>query len=235
MIDIRNGDAYEGLKTIKDKSVNLIMIDPPYIIEHIDGTALGREIEFLKEIKNNKDGFLDGYDIEKYHTEFKRIQPFLNMYIFCNVKLLNKLICFYSQFENLSLDILVWHKPNAIPIVKCHYKRDLEYCLFICENCASLKANAETGSKLHTENCQFYKETKHPTEKPLKWIERLLLNSTNKGDLVLDCFSGSGTTAVACKRHDRNFIGFEIDKEYYEMSLKRLNNGVIKPLFENLI
>ena len=60
------------------------------------------------------------------------------------------------------------------------------------------------------------------TQKPLKLIERLVLASSDKGDVVLDPFMGSGTTAEASQIHNRNYIGFEIDDEYYNKSLERL-------------
>lgn len=228
-IKIENCDAFDGIKQIADNSVNLIITDPPYIIPSMDGFEEFGNKCFSKELKNKPQNFFEGYDIAKMHEEFVRIQPFLNLYIFCNIKLLKELICFYKDY---SLDILVWHKPNAIPACNLHYMRDLEYCVYICENRKYLFNSVATSSKLHQENCQHYKETTHPTEKPLRFIERLLCNSSKKGDLVCDPFSGSGTTAIACKTHDRNFIGFEIDRDYYEMSLNRLKQGVIKPLFE---
>lgn len=62
----------------------------------------------------------------------------------------------------------------------------------------------------------------HPTEKPVRLLERLLLLVSKDGDVVLDPFSGSASTAVACMNTNRNFIGFEIDEEYYDMSIKRI-------------
>ena len=62
----------------------------------------------------------------------------------------------------------------------------------------------------------------HPTIKPLELVKRHLLHSTNENDIVLDTFMGSGTTAVACKELNRNFIGFELDKRYYEVACNRL-------------
>ena len=64
----------------------------------------------------------------------------------------------------------------------------------------------------------------HPTQKPLKLFECILQDYTNEGDLILDCFSGSGTTAVACHNLKRRFICIEKDKDYYEASVKRLED-----------
>jgi DNA modification methylase len=67
----------------------------------------------------------------------------------------------------------------------------------------------------------------HPTQKPVKLFERIITASSNKGDVVLDPFMGSGTTAVACKQLGRNFIGFEISQEYVDIANKRLEQGVL--------
>jgi len=69
----------------------------------------------------------------------------------------------------------------------------------------------------------------HPTQKPTRLLERLLALVTKEGDLVLDPFSGSASTAVACINTNRHFIGFEIDKEYYDLSIKRLNDILKTP------
>ena len=67
-------------------------------------------------------------------------------------------------------------------------------------------------------------EWQHPTIKPLELVKRHLKHSCKAGDTVLDCFMGSGTTGVACKMLDLNFIGMEINKEYFEIAQKRINS-----------
>lgn len=64
----------------------------------------------------------------------------------------------------------------------------------------------------------------HPTQKPLKLFERCVYMGSNEGDIVLDCFSGSGTTAIACHRLKRNFICIEKDPDYWKASVKRLED-----------
>ena len=66
------------------------------------------------------------------------------------------------------------------------------------------------------------KKWKHPTIKPLPFIENLIINSSMEGDTVLDCYCGSGTTLVGAIKTNRNFIGFEIDKNYYEIAKQRV-------------
>ena len=65
---------------------------------------------------------------------------------------------------------------------------------------------------------------KHPTEKPEELVQWIIKSSSNKNDLVLDCFMGSGTTAAVAKKLNRNFVGCEIDKKFYKYSLERLKS-----------
>ena len=85
--------------------------------------------------------------------------------------------------------------------------------------------NPQLGFTDVWDDIDFYKERKtriHPTQKPLELIDRLVLASSNPSDVVLDPFMGSGTTAVSCILNDRSYIGFELDKDYYNLSTERL-------------
>lgn len=75
-------------------------------------------------------------------------------------------------------------------------------------------------------------EMVHPTQKPVEVIEKLITDSTKEGDLVLDCFMGSGTTAVAAKKLNRNFIGYEIQEKYIEIAKRRLKQVDLELTFK---
>ena len=89
--------------------------------------------------------------------------------------------------------------------------------------------NTQLGITDVWDDINFYGETDrfHPTQKPLKLIERLVLASSNENDIVLDPFMGSGTTALASQNNKRKYIGFEVDDEYYEKSIERLTRTQI--------
>lgn len=236
-IDIKNCEAYEFLKTIPDKSINLIVTDPPYIFSRDNfKTTFGKKElivtkKHFKGIDSKKQNFMYGFDIDTYFAEFKRIQAFLNAYVFCNQKLLYALMS-YAENNDIAYEIMVWVKNNPLPAYKYHYMLDLEFIFYICEDKSLLLIdNYDDARKIFNTNIGTYKETEHPTEKPLSIVKTLIKNSSRVGECVLDCFSGSGTTAMACKELDRNFVGCELDKHFYDMSLKRLNGGVIKSLF----
>lgn len=82
-----------------------------------------------------------------------------------------------------------------------------------------------TKSKYYISPCNKSDKDKfeHSTIKPLAFVQNHILNSTNEGDIVLDPFIGSGTTAVACKNTNRNFLGFEISEKWWQVSVDRLN------------
>lgn len=96
-----------------------------------------------------------------------------------------------------------------------------------------VKPTYERGKTVYvsTINKEDKKKYKHPTIKPCNIIENFILNSSNEGDVVLDTFSGSGTTCVCAKKLNRQFIGFEINEEFYKISVDRLNEDEQLKLF----
>lgn len=103
---------------------------------------------------------------------------------------------------------------------------DIEYCLYFREPGVKLNDGYELKSKWYKSsiNKSDKDKYKHPTIKPLELVKRHLLHTTQKNDIVLDCFSGSGTTCVAAKDLGRRFIGIEINPEYHKISMDRLNS-----------
>lgn len=153
----------------------------------------------------------------------------VNMYIFCSrtqmLTLLN-----YANKNNFSWNLLTWHKTNPIPTCNNKYLNDTEYIVFMREK------GVQVFGSYHTKKSYFItsvnkKEKQlygHPTIKPLDIIENLIVNSSQENDTVLDCFMGSGTTGVACKKLNRNFIGIELDENYFNIAKERINNIVRK-------
>lgn len=137
---------------------------------------------------------------------------------------LGKIINYYEN-KKCNIDVLCWHKDDPIPMCGNSYLSDTEYCIFAREPKVPLFGEVNTKRKFYVSHCNRedkYKY-KHPTIKPLQIIKNLIINSSKEGDLILDCFSGSGTTCVASKELNRRFIGIEIEPEYHKISLDRLN------------
>jgi len=129
----------------------------------------------------------------------------------------------------VAVDAIVWQKPDPLPLnAKTKFLNAWETAIV-----GKRKGTYWGGFAIH--NVFNYQAPKgknriHPTQKPLKLIERLIELATKKGDLVLDPFMGSGTTAVACIKLERNFIGFEISQKYCKLARKRVDDAP-RPLF----
>lgn len=234
MIDtITLGDAYKLIKEIPDKSVDLIVTDPPYEFGsriHESGILKGRHNNYCDEISGNN---LDkGINIEIL-DEFVRVLKKINCYIWCNKEQIYNYLTYFVKERKCNYEFIIWAKENPIPFCGGHYLKDKEYCLYFWETGVNVSITYKTGktvyvSKTNVEDKKIYG---HPTIKPINIIETLILNSSERGGIILDPFSGSGTTARAAKNTNRHYIAFEINKDYYETSLKRLREGTQVKLF----
>jgi len=180
------------------------------------------------KIKNRKEIEHLSYGIDyEILNELDRVMKKINIYIWCSKKQIRKLLQHYEE-KQCNIDIITWHKDNVLPTANNTYLNDTEYCIFAREKGVKVYGEVATKNKFyitHT-NVLDKKKYKHPTIKPLTIIKNLIINSSNEGDIILDCFSGSGTTCVGAKELNRQFIGIEIDPEYHKISLDRLN-GVL--------
>ena len=113
-------------------------------------------------------------------------------------------------------------KTNPIPAYNNHHLSDLEYIIMIREKGSYFSKHKEIDDyrKFYLTSC---KRRIHPAEKPIELLERFIKVSTKENDIILDPFMGSGTTGVACKQLDRNFIGIEMDSNYYNIAERRIN------------
>lgn len=134
---------------------------------------------------------------------------------------------FFIEEKQCAFELLTWNKTNPTPSTNNTWLPDIEYCLYFREK-GEVKYNDgyELKHKWYTSPLNVDSKNKflHPTVKPLELVKRHLLHTTQANDLVLDCFLGSGTTAVACKDIGRRYLGFEINKKWYDIAVNRLNN-----------
>ncbi len=124
-------------------------------------------------------------------------------------------------------DVIRWVKPNPMPRNTARrYVGDFELAIWAVKDGGKWTFNKTEGSSYLRPiyKCPSVSSAKrlHPTQKPLKLIEDILKVHTNENDVVLDLFTGSGTTAEACLKNNRIFIGSELDKDYYEKAMERL-------------
>ncbi|MDR0675724.1 MAG: site-specific DNA-methyltransferase [Elusimicrobiota bacterium] len=146
----------------------------------------------------------------------------MNLAIWTNKYLLLEYLQFARQ-NNYNKEIVLWLKPNAIPLCGTRYKSDKEYCMVIKEKGATFNSGLRHSlyGTYWIEDIN-HKTTLHPTEKPLQIFKKLILVHTKENDTVLDMFCGSGTTGIACIEWKRNYILIEKNEKYYEMAKKRL-------------
>ena len=241
---IHLGDCYELIKQIPDKSIDLVYIDIPYLYEmggagqselskrkHINKLDLqGAETKYLKE-KNMLNAFNDYQNITNginysIFEELCRVMKGINIYIWCSKMQILDIMKFFVEEKKCNFEILTWCKTNPIPTANGTYLSDIEYCLFFKgKGTPKLNDGYELKSKFYVSQINQSDKSlfKHPTIKPLDYVKRHILHSTQPNDIVLDCFCGSGTTCLACKETKRKYIGMEIDPEYHKIAVNRLN------------
>lgn len=229
MIDIKdienqiiNADCMDILKQLPDKCIDLVLTDPPYLYKSLGGKGSFLE-QNVKKISNDLNDIKDGFDIDAVFTEFKRLTKKFNLFCFCSNSQISSIMNWGEKNKYIT-NLLIWHKPNVAPFANGVWKQDCEFCVHIRESGAYFEGKAEIKNKVITLPTVSSKWG-HPTEKPLKIIERYLTLGSAENDLILDPFSGSGTTAIACHNLKRNFICIEKDIDYYNASVERLKNA----------
>lgn len=222
---IIHADCMDILKQLPDKCIDLVLTDPPYLLDNNGGVGMGKFAE-RKLIKLKHINWIsEDFDYVSIFNEFIRICKPLNLYIFCSNKQISRTMEFFEQ-KGYPTTLLVWHKINAVPLVNKKYHDNAEFIICVrdkgsCFNNLSVAEKSKIISMPYPNN----NNRLHPTEKPAKLIELLLRTKSNENDLVLDCFSGSGTTAIACHNLNRRFICIEKDEDYYKKSVERLENA----------
>jgi len=242
---IIQGDCIEEMKKLPDNSVDAIITDPPYMISQ-KGKSIGRKSLSNKNWKRNMDikldfGDWDNYDTEKEFFDFTErwfkecariLKPKGWIYIFFDKQKTGYFDLLLSKKYGIKgRTIFAWIKSNPVPSFrKVNWLSASEFIWVGSKGDCKLKnflQQKEMHNNITTPNKSSYGKTKHPTEKPLILIEKLVKVNTNEGEIILDPFLGSGTTAVACVKLNRNFIGIEKEEEYIKIAEAR-----IKPFME---
>jgi site-specific DNA-methyltransferase (adenine-specific) len=208
-----HGDCLELLSTIPDGTIDLIITDPPYTTPTI--TAFGR-----KKDKNYADFSIQESFIRCLKFEFERIlKCAAPIFMFCDDKYYPQIFKVFYTWH--STQMLIWDKKR-IGMGKPFRKR---HELIFYANRKTMEYNRTNGITHYPtilECPPVVKNKLHGAQKPVELIEQLILGFSKEGGTVLDCFMGSGTTGVACKNHNRNFIGIELNEKYYQISKERI-------------
>lgn len=229
---IEQGDCWELLKRLPRRSVDLVITDPPYeIVAGGAGGAFGADKRNYHEAYASLDAKQErvsgikcnGFDFSILE-ECCRVLKKINIYVWCSKLQLRKLLEFFED-RGCVTDVLCWHKTNPTPTCNNTYLSDTEYLVFAREKGVKVYGSYATKKKYYVTptNKADKKLYGHPTIKPLDITQNLVINSSQEGDIVLDPFLGSGTTAVAAIQTGRRYIGFELDPNYFEIAQKRIN------------
>lgn len=220
--DLYLGDCLEKLRTMPDKSVDLAILDPPYIFQSLGGGGWSKDKnKTAGHYFGDIESLADGMDMAVL-DEVLRVLKATNVYIWGNWEAVKGYMAYFNDKE-VNTTLLCWHKANPPPLCGNGYLKDTEYCLFARGQGVKLYGGyKDHGTFWNTPLNMADKERYgHPTIKPLDIIRTMVRNSTREGDVVLDPYMGSGTTGLACVMEDRQFIGCEINPEYYAIAKRR--------------
>ena len=210
---------------LEDESIDLIITDPPY------KTITGGDSDGINS-KRPK-GMLDGnrklfkyqkLEIKSWMSELNRVlKNSSHCYIFTNALNMKEMLNESEKAGFKLHNILVWEKNNCTP--SQYYMKNCEYILFLRKGKAKYINEIGNSKTVHKFNNIIGKKL-HPCEKPIDILKMYINNSSNQNDVVLDPFMGSGSTLVACKELNRNYIGYEIDKQYFNIAKKRIDTYI---------
>ena len=242
-----HGDCLKILKNIPEKSIDMVFADPPYFL-----SSNGVTCHSGKQVSVNKgewDKTLSPQDKLKFNRKWiKEVRAILkdNGTLWISGTLHN----IYSigvalEMEDFSIiNNITWEKPNPAPNLACRcFTHSTETILWARKQLTEKKKGnhyfnydlmKEINSgkqmkdvwRLPLPSREEKKEGKHPTQKPLSVLDRIILASTKEDDIILDPFNGSGTTGISAYRLHRNYIGIEKEIQYIELTKKRISGEI---------
>jgi len=231
---IYNMDCLEGMKLIDDESIDLIATDCPYKI--VQGGCSNKAVTInacggmlSKHNGDNIELVKKGKIFKHNDIEFKEWLPDCyrvlknnsHCYIMVNGRNLSKLQNEAEKVGFIFQNLLVWKKGTATP--NKWYMNAGEFILFLRKGNAKNINNMGSTTILDIPNIKKGTKT-HPTEKPVELIKVLIENSSKINEIILDPFIGIGSTTVACLNTNRQYIGFELDKIYFDLAKERIKN-----------
>ena len=207
---IYNEDCLEGMKLIPDNTVDLVVTDPPYCIGTTSNGKKGSWID-----NNLIRPFFDAYFRELKRVCKEKSELYINT-DWRTYPFLYPIMQKYFNIKNLIVWDYEWIKAGS------HYRFSHEFIIYAIQGDVKRRFSASERDVWRIRPINFTSKKLHNAQKPLDLVQKMIVNSSNEGDIILDTFIGSGTTAVACMNTNRNYIGFELDKEYYDLSIKRI-------------
>lgn len=211
---IGNGEFYHGdcldvMRGFPDASVDMVLTDVPY--NEVNRSSGG--------LRNLDKGAADDspFDMADLCAQVGRVAAG-SAYIFCGRGQISELSVLLEQHD-FTVRLGIWHKTNPSPMNGQRlWLSGIEACVFGRKSKAVFNEHCQSA----VWSCASMQSKIHPTQKPIKLFERLIAASSKPGDVILDPFMGSGTTAIAAERSGRRWIGIEREEEYYNAALARI-------------
>lgn len=243
-------DCLQLLENLPENSIDMIFADPPYNLSNGGFTVhAGKRVSVNKGDWDKSNGFDNDYDFHhRWIGACKRVlKPHGTIWISGTYHSIYQCGHALQSHEYKILNDIAWYKPNASPNLSCRYftashetllwarKDQKEKHKFNYKEMKEgdwhnhdliKKPNKQMRSvwSILTPRPEEKKFGKHPTQKPFDLLERVVLASTRRGDVVLDPFSGSSTSGLAAHKHGRKFIGIDTEKKYLDLSKRRLKD-----------
>lgn len=216
--EIWHGDCLDLMKDIPSGSIDLVLTDPPYNIARDNNfNSMGRAgIDFGEWDKNA--------DIFTYMDEvFRVLDKNGSFIVFNDWKNLGDIAKYAEKLGLATKDMLRLEKSNPMPRNRDRrYITDFECAIWFTMPHAKWCFNRQDPAYQRPKFLCPIDKGLHPTQKSLKLMQELVKIHSNEGDVILDCFAGSGTALLAAKKLNRQFIGIEKEKEYYDICVERL-------------
>jgi len=248
-IKLFQGDCLQVLSQFPRNSIDMIFADPPYFLSNGGITChAGRMVSVNKGTWDVSQGIEENH---KFNLAWlSECQQVLTkdgvIWVSGTAHIIFSVGFAMQQLGFKILNDIIWFKPNASPNLSCRYfTHSTETVIWAAKNQKSkhnfhYELMKQIGNGRQMRNLWEISPPpprekihgKHPTQKPLKLLERILLASTNERNVVLDPFNGSGSTGVAALRLGRKYIGVEISEEYLDLTIKRLEDELRKPSFQ---
>lgn len=236
------GDSLKELKKIKEKSIDMIFADPPYFLSGDGISCSGGKMVSVN--KGDWDKKIDITNKHKFNRKwikqcYKILKDDGTIWISGTLHNIYSIGMALEEEGFKIINNITWKKLNPPPNISCRY--------FVHSTETILWAKKDIKKAKHKFNYQLMRELngnkqakdvwessltkpsekkqgKHPTQKPIEILEKLILASTDEGDLILDPFNGSGTTGIVASKLNRKYIGIDTEKEFLDLTIRRKEN-----------